>query len=155
MKWKKYVIILLIAIVILLLLHRECVNSIAHARVRIKLPYRYEILEKEKYGFKDDVIVYNELASPPEKFFEGNYRCDVIGAHLWNKFESFIRTLKARSRNPIKLYSPINSLFNNGIKIRNQSSISNLSVDEHVYLIRAPEDEIFETFIVDDYIYIV
>ena len=44
--------------------------------VKIDIPYRMTVLDKDKYGFNDDVVVFNEMATVPEKYYTDEYECE-------------------------------------------------------------------------------
>ena len=154
MNWKKIVIGGLVVIIVLILLSIESKNSLSQYKVKIDIPYRMTVLDKDKYGFNDDVVVFNEMATVPEKYYTDEYECEEVRRHLYNKFELFIDSVKCKSRNVSKMYSPINSLFNAFINIRRSFSMYDSGTAEHTYYVRHKKSDCNEIFIVNNSIYI-
>lgn len=154
MKYIKWLVILIAGVIVLVLLNCECKNAIRMSKFRVRLPYREEVLEKEKYGLSEDAIIYNELTLPPERFFGEPYKCEVIRRHLYNKFQGTVGNCLRSVKSIQKLHSPINSIFNRGINVRNSVDIYGNGSDEHTYFIRAAAGDYNEIFIYDDYVYV-
>lgn len=154
MNWRRGIIILLAGCVLLILLHFECKNGIAYSKIKLECPYRMTILKKEKYNLKDDMVVYNELASIPKKFFSDEYCCEEIRRHLYNKFQSFVDSIFSKSKGAFRLNSPINTIFNSGMTMRRAMDIYGNGTNEHIYFIRGNREDFNEVFIHNNYVYI-
>lgn len=154
MRWRKILIGILIALILLIVLSFESRSCRINYKIKVPIPYRMTILEKEKYKLKDDIVVYNEMAQVPEKFYTDEYRCEDIRRHLFNKFQLAAREIKYKMQHMVKMNSPINAMFNNVMHIRRAFGVYDSGTAEHSYYIRALREDYNEVFIYDNFIYI-
>ena len=154
MNWKKILVAILLVIILLILLYIETKKSLSQYKIKVDIPYRMVVLDKDKYKLKDDVIIFNELATVPEKYYGKGYKCEEIRRHLYNKFQLLIDNIKHKGKNIYNMYSPVNSMFNAFMNIRRSFSMYDGGTDEHSYYVRAKEGDCNEIFIVDNYVYI-
>ena len=154
MNVKKWVIILLIIILVLILLSIEEKKSIHYAKIRIPIPYRMTILDKDKYHLRSDAIIYNELATVPEKFYTSDYKCEQVYKHLYCRFKSLTKNVMSEYDGIRKLHTPINTLFNNVLDIKRSVDPYATGMIDHMFFIRANPDDYREVFMTDNNVYV-
>lgn len=154
MDWRKIILGILVALILLIVLSFEAKGCRNNYKIKVPIPYRMTIIDKEKYGLRNDIVVYNEMAVVPEKFYTEEYGCEDIRRHLFNKVQLAFRDVKYKLQHSIKTNSPLNALFNNIMHIRRAFGVYDGGTAEHSYYIRALREDYNEVFIYDNFIYI-
>ena len=154
MNVKKWIIILLVIIFILILLSIEEKKSIGYSKIRIPIPYRMTILDKDKYHLRANAIIYNELATVPEEFYSSEYKCEQIYKHLYSRFKSLTKNITSGCKGINKMHTPINTIFNNVLDIRKSIDPYATGMIDHSYFIRAYPEDYREIFMTENNVYI-
>lgn len=150
----KIILIGILVVILLILLYNERNKGISKAKFKVKLPYKLSIIPKEKYNLSHDIVLYNETAIPPERFFAPEYKCQRLRKHLYSKFADAISSAVDGAHNIKSFKTPINTLINSILNIRNSADPYSTGSDEHEYFIRACDSDFNEVFISNGYVYI-